>query len=88
MSDRRSIVEIRRMVGNELNSSGFRMKSAVIRIRIEKVMREREREVEQPRRQRQQQHDQDGEDAEGERDVAVPEIVANERASAVCRSGR
>ncbi len=38
LSASRSMVEIRRTVGNELNSSGFLMKIAVIRIRIEKLM--------------------------------------------------
>ena len=35
MSDSRIMVVSSRMVGNELNSSGFWMKTAVIRIRIE-----------------------------------------------------
>ena len=38
LSATRSIVDIRRTVGKELNSSGFLMKMEVIRIRMEKVI--------------------------------------------------
>ncbi len=38
LSATRNIVEINSTVGNELNSSGFLMKTDVIRIRIEKVI--------------------------------------------------
>src|SRR5260370_19100023 len=38
VSDSRSMVEIRRMVGNEENSSGAWMNSAVIRIRFASVI--------------------------------------------------
>ena len=71
LSASRSMVVISRTVGNELNSSGFWMNTAVIRIRIEKDDREGQREVEQPRRQRQDQHHQDRDDADGEREVAA-----------------
>ena len=38
LSDSRSMVEIRRMVGNDENSSGAWMNSAVIRIRMDSVI--------------------------------------------------
>ena len=42
--------------------------------------RDREAEVEHQRRQRQDQHDQDGDNAEGQRDVALPSMAIDLRA--------
>ena len=76
LSARRSMVEISRMVGNEENSSGVWMNSAVIRISTERMIENASANIQHQRRQRQDQDDQDGHHADRERDVAALGQVA------------
>ena len=65
------------MVGNAENSSGVWMNSAVIRIRIDRMIEIASRKIEHHRGQRHDQHHEDDEDAERQREIAALQDVAD-----------